>query len=152
MSKTTLHKLQCASDLRENRIVLVVLLGFFLQLRSTLCHKRGHLVDNESGVWILWGRDFKQAMSTFTIKARMTKCQSQGNCTTGVRRKRSEMSKSWSCREKYWKTQALNYLSYLRIWCNQLLPPHLHHLENKTHLASGWEQHSSWAVSSFWTD
>lgn len=150
--RVNLDELHSASNLRENRIVLVVLLGLSLQLRSSLRHKRGHLVDNESGVWILWGRDFKQAMSTFTLRAPMTTCQSQGNCTTGVCRRCTEMSKPRSCPEIHWKTQALNYLSSLRIWSNQPLLPHRHHLGNKTHSASGWERDSSWTVSSSWTD
>lgn len=139
-------------NVRENRIVLVVLLGFSLQLRSSLCHKRGHLVDNKSGVWILWGRDFKQGMSTITLRAPKIKCQSQGNCVTGVSRRCTEMSKPLSSPEKHWKKEALNYLLSLRIWSNQHLLPHLHHLENKTHLASDWEQDSSWTASSSWTD
>lgn len=147
-----LVEMHCLLNLQENWIVFVVLLGLCLQLRSSLRHKRGHLVDNESGVCILWGRNFKQAMSTFTLRAPMTKCHSQGNCATGVGRRCTEMSKPWGCPEIYWKTQALNYLSSLRIWSNQSLLPHLHHLENKTHLASGWEQDSSWTVSSSWTD
>lgn len=147
-----LEELNHPLNLHENRIVLVVLLGFPLQLRSSLRHKRSHLVDNESGVWILWGRDFKQAMSTFTLRAPMTKCQSQGICATGVGRRCTELSKPLSCPEIHWKTQALNYLSSLRIWSNQPLLLHLHHPENKTHSVSGWEQDSSWTVSSSWTD
>lgn len=55
-------------SLRKYRVVFVVLLGSFLQLRSSLSHKRSHLVDNKFGVWILWRRDFKQAISTFALQ------------------------------------------------------------------------------------
>lgn len=91
-------------------------------------------------------------MSTFTQRAQMTKCQSQGNCSTGVRRGCTEMSKPWRCPLTQWKTQARNYLSSLRIWSNRPLLPHHHHLESKRHLASGWEWDSSWTVRSSWTD
>lgn len=37
-------------SLREYRVVFVVLQRSFLQLRSSLSHKRSHLVDNKFGV------------------------------------------------------------------------------------------------------
>ena len=66
------------SDLRKNGIVSVILLGFPLQLSASFGHKGSHLVENEPGVWVLWRRDFKQAMSIITICMRISKCRSQG--------------------------------------------------------------------------
>lgn len=82
-------------DLREHRIVPVVLFGLFLQFRSTLSHKRGHLVYYEPGVCILWRRDFKQAISISTVIAPMTKWQSQSSCTTKAGRRCTVKTKAF---------------------------------------------------------
>lgn len=49
---------------REDGIVFVVLHGLLLQLSTAFGDKRGHLVDDEAQVSVLWGGNFKQAMRT----------------------------------------------------------------------------------------
>lgn len=49
---------------REHGIVSVVLHGLLLQLCTSFSDERGHLIDDETQVSVLWGGNFKQAMRT----------------------------------------------------------------------------------------